>query len=209
MEEVARGDGGRTAAGRPAGDPIRGRSPGAFTTSSELTGLRRVVRAFNEIHRRTCKLRAECLLENTAGQGTCLGARFEHLARILDLVKSPARLGVCFDTCHAFAAGYPLATRAEYEATINALGGLVGWDRIRAIHLNDSQRPLGARVDRHAHIGRGRIGITAFAHLLNDARFQSIPMYLETPKGTDPNSGHPWDRINLRRLRRLVGRPVA
>ncbi len=177
--------------------------PGAYTSSSEAAGLRRVARALDEVHRQTNRLRAICLLENTAGQGTCLGWRFEHLATILDAVRAPERLGICFDTCHAFAAGYALASESDYRQTIRQLHQLVGLDRIKAIHLNDSKRPLGSRVDRHEHIGRGRIGARAFARLLNDRRLRRVPMYLETPKGNDPKTGQPWDVINLRRLRRL------
>jgi deoxyribonuclease-4 len=182
--------------------------PGAFTTSSETAGLRRVIRALDEVDRQTRGLAAGCLLENTAGQGTCLGHRFEQLATVLDGVKSPGRLGVCFDTCHAFAAGYALATLAEYRRTMRALRESVGIERIKAIHVNDSKRELGSRVDRHEHIGKGQIGITAFARLVNDRRFRKIPMYLETPKGTNKKTGKPWDVANLRALRRLVGRPV-
>jgi deoxyribonuclease-4 len=181
--------------------------PGAHTTSSESAGLKRVVRALNQVHRRTKGLTASCLLENTAGQGTCLGWRFEHLAEIIQQVKQPERLGICFDTCHALAAGYALGTRRQYRQTMRELTQLVGLERIKAIHLNDSKRELGSRVDRHEHIGRGHVGIEAFARLLNDRRLQRIPMYLETPKGDDPKTGKPWDIINLRRLRRLVGRP--
>jgi deoxyribonuclease-4 len=183
--------------------------PGAYTSSSEQTGLRRVIRALNEVHRQTRGISAQCLLENTAGQGSCLGWRFEHLATILDGVQDPERLGVCFDTCHAFAAGYPLDSRDEFRQTMGELTALVGIERIRAIHLNDSKRELGSRVDRHEHIGKGHLGSRPFAHLLNDRRFCHIPMYLETPKGEDPKSKRPWDTINLRRLRRLVGKPPA
>lgn len=183
--------------------------PGAYTTSSEKAGLRRVIRALNEVHRRTRGIAAMCLLENTAGQGTCLGCEFEHLATILDGVNAPERLGVCFDTCHAFAAGYPLGTRKEYLSTMRQLNQLVGIDRVKAIHLNDSKRELGSHVDRHEHIGRGCLGPKPFAHLLNDRRFRKIPMYLETPKGEDPKTKKPWDTINLRRLRRMIGKPVS
>ncbi len=183
--------------------------PGAYTSSSEKAGLQRVIRALNEVHRQTRGISAQCLLENTAGQGSCLGWRFEQLATILDAVKDPERLGVCFDTCHAYAAGYPLASHSEYQQTMRELTSLVGIQRIRAIHLNDSKRELGSRVDRHEHIGKGYLGSRPFAHLLNDRRFSRIPMYLETPKGEDPKSKRPWDTINLRRLRRLVGKPPA
>jgi deoxyribonuclease-4 len=178
--------------------------PGAATSGSEQAGLRRVARALNEIHRRTRGITAQCLLENTAGQGSCLGWRFEHLGAILQTVKEPERVGVCLDTCHAFAAGYPLASPADYAAMIDALDRLVGLDRLKAIHLNDSKRELNSRVDRHEHIGRGQVGNQAFKLLLHDPRLRSVPMYLETPKGDDPKTGKPWDVINLRRLRRLA-----
>ena len=177
--------------------------PGAYTTGTEARGLRRIVRSLNEIHARTRGIRAECLLETTAGQGTSLGWRFEQLARILDGVKDPERLGVCFDTCHVFAAGYAMATEQEYRATMRAFNATVGLKQIRAFHLNDSRRPLGSRVDRHAHIGRGEMGPKPFRHLLRDRRFRKIPMYLETPKGCE--KGVDLDVINLKRLRRLAG----
>jgi deoxyribonuclease-4 len=183
--------------------------PGAHTSSTEAAGLRRVVRALDEVDRQTRDVNATCLLENTAGQGTCLGWRFEQLAALLDGVRNPERLGVCFDTCHAFAAGYAMATEPEYRQTMRQLKQLVGLHRIKAIHVNDSKRELGSRVDRHEHIGRGKIGIQAFARLLNDRRFRKIPMYLETPKGDDPKTRRPWDAINLRQLRRLVSGPVG
>jgi deoxyribonuclease-4 len=156
----------------------------------------------NEVHRRTGRIQAECLLETTAGQGTSLGWRFEHLAAILDRVDAPDRLGVCFDTCHVFAAGYPMATAKEYEATMKAFDAVVGLDRIKAFHLNDSRRGLGSRVDRHAHIGRGEMGLKPFRRLLADRRFRDVPMYLETPKGKE--GGGDLDVINLRVLRGLA-----
>jgi len=183
--------------------------PGACTTSSETAGVRRVIRALDEVHRQTRGLSAECLLENTAGQGTCLGHRFEQLAAILDGVREPERLGICFDTCHAFAAGYALAAAAEYRRTLQDLQRSVGIERVRAIHVNDSKRELGSRVDRHEHIGRGQVGVAAFARLVNDRRFRGIPMVLETPKGTDPRTRRAWDATNLALLRGLVGRPIT
>jgi deoxyribonuclease-4 len=178
--------------------------PGAYTTSCEKAGLRRVIRALNEVYRRTPGVETCCLLENTAGQGTCLGGPFEHLATILAGVAHPQRLGVCLDTCHAFAAGYPLQTRADYLQTMRLLDQAVGLDRVKAIHLNDSKRELGSRVDRHEQIGLGQLGTESFAHLLNDRRLRHIPMYLETPKGDEPQTGKPWDQVNLERLRALV-----
>ena len=176
--------------------------PGAFVSDSETQGLRRIIRGLNQVHARTKSVKSCCLLETTAGQGTALGWRFEHLATILDGVKSPERLGVCFDTCHVFAAGYPMGTRKEYRATMRALAATVGLDRVKAFHLNDCRRPLGARVDRHDHIGRGHMGLDPFRWLMNDRRFRKVPMYLETPKGQE--DGVDLDTINLAVLRGLV-----
>ncbi len=176
--------------------------PGAYTTSSEARGLQRIIRALDEVHRQTGDVPTQCLLETTAGQGTSIGWRFEQLAAILDGVKDPDRLGVCFDTCHVFAAGYPMGAKREYLATMRALNRTVGLKRIKAFHLNDSRRPLGSRVDRHAHIGHGQLGLEPFGHLLNDRRFRKIPMYLETPKGEQ--DGVDWDAINLKTLRGLI-----
>jgi deoxyribonuclease IV len=178
--------------------------PGAFTESDENAGLRRIVRALDEIHAQTRELRARCLLETTAGQGTSLGWRFEQLAAILDGVKEPDRLGICFDTCHVFAAGYSLGTKKEYAATMKAFDKLIGVRRIKAFHLNDSRLDLGSRVDRHEHIGRGRMGLEPFRMLLNDRRFAKVPMYLETPKGSDSRGD--WDDVNLAALRGLIAK---
>ncbi len=176
--------------------------PGAYTTTSEEVGLARIVAALDEVHRRTAKIKAQCLLETTAGQGSNLGWRFEHLAAILDGVKRPERLGVCWDTCHVFAAGYPLAPAKAYKATLTEFDRLIGLERIRAFHLNDSKREQGSRVDRHEHIGQGRLGLEPFALLLNDRRFRDVPMYMETPKGQ--RDGVELDVINLATLRGLV-----
>jgi deoxyribonuclease-4 len=176
--------------------------PGAFTTSCEADGIKKIIAGLDEVHRRTDGIKAMCLLENTAGQGSCLGHRFEHLGEIIAGVKEPGRLGVCIDTCHTFAAGYPLATKAEYDDTFGHLDRTVGLDRIKAFHLNDSKKPLGSRVDRHEHIGEGKLGLEPFRHLLNDPRFRHVPMYLETPKGE--REGEELDVVNLRTLRGLV-----
>jgi deoxyribonuclease-4 len=176
--------------------------PGAYTTSSEEAGVAAVVRALDEVHRQTRGIKTKCLLETTAGQGSCIGCRFEQLAEIIERVEDPDRLGVCVDTCHIFAAGYPIGSEKEYRATMRALDKTVGLKLVRAIHLNDSLKPLGSRVDRHAHIGRGMIGKEAFRLLLGDRRFRKVPMYLETPKGYE--KGKNLDAINLRTLRRLV-----
>ncbi|MGD9632518.1 MAG: deoxyribonuclease IV [Pirellulales bacterium] len=177
--------------------------PGAFTSSSEAAGIKAVSRALNEVHKQTRGIQSKCLLENTAGQGSCLGHRFEQLAAIWEGVKDPERVGgVCIDTCHTFAAGYALGTEKEYKETMRELDKTVGLKQVRAFHLNDSAKPFGSRVDRHAGIGRGHMGKEPFRFLVNDPRFQKIPMYLETPKGEE--KGKDLDTINLQVLRRLV-----
>jgi deoxyribonuclease IV len=180
--------------------------PGAFTASSEEAGLNRIVQALDEIHDKVGNLRVCTLLENTAGQGSTLGWRFEHLATILDGVKQPKRLGMCIDTCHLIAAGYPISTPKHYEATIELLDKIVGLKQVKAIHLNDSKRELGSRVDRHEHIGQGKIGLEGFRLLLNDPRFEKVPMYLETPKENEDGEpdGIRLDKMNLATLRGLV-----
>ncbi|MCE5334954.1 MAG: deoxyribonuclease IV [Desulfobacteraceae bacterium] len=142
------------------------------------------------------------LIETTAGQGSSLGSSFEEIAFILGTSRNPDRLGVCYDTCHAFAAGYDIRKKEDYESTMSRLDAIVGLDRVKFFHLNDSKRELGSRVDRHEHIGKGAIGLDGFRHLLNDPRFRNHPMVLETPKGKEMKE----DKINLRVLRSLVGK---
>jgi deoxyribonuclease IV len=176
--------------------------PGAFTCSSEEAGLKAIVRGLDEAHKQTKGLRVITLLENTAGQGSCLGWRFEHLAAIMDKVKNPERVAVCIDTCHTFAAGYPLTEASDYKQTTAELIKTIGLEKIRAIHLNDSKQGLGSRVDRHEHIGRGKLGLEPFRRLLNDDRFGKIPMYIETAK--EQENGEEMDVVNLRTLRGLI-----
>ncbi len=179
--------------------------PGAHVGQGEEAGLARIAEGIDEVHRRTRGVALKIALETTAGQGTCLGHRFEHLGRILDRVAEPERLGVCVDTCHIFAAGYPLGTPAEYHDTMAALERSVGAGRVRLWHLNDSLKPLGSRVDRHAGIGRGHLGIEPFRHVVNDPRFRGLPMILETPKGDDTGEG--LDAVNLSILKNLIDNP--
>ncbi len=142
---------------------------------------------------------ARILLETTAGQGANVGYRFEQLAGILERVRQADRLGICLDTCHVFAAGYDLSTKEGYRSTMKAFDEILGMDLLEAIHLNDSRKPCGSRVDRHAHIGEGEIGETAFGLIMRDRRLARIPKVIETPKEGD------MDRVNLSRLRRLAG----
>lgn len=176
--------------------------PGSFTTTSEAVGLKRIIAGLDEVHAQTAGVTSQCLLETTAGQGSNLGHRFEHLAEIIAGVKQPERLGVCVDTCHIFAAGYPLATPEEYQSTFAELDRIVGLKLVRAFHLNDSKKGLGSRVDRHEHIGEGMLGLEPFRHLLNDPRFKQVPMYLETNK--EERDGEEMDVVNLRTLRSLI-----
>jgi deoxyribonuclease IV len=171
--------------------------PGAHMGSGEETGLQRVAKAFDEVHERCPGFKVRILVETTAGQGTCLGHRFEHLARILELVKEPRRVGVCLDSCHVFAAGYALAPEDKYQETMREFDRIVGLKKIRAFHVNDSLKPLGSRVDRHAHLGKGHLGLEPFRLLVNDPRFRDHPMILETAKEND------MDRENLAILRGL------
>lgn len=121
------------------------------------------------------------VIENTAGQGTSVGYKFEYLARIIEGVDDKGRIGVCIDTCHAFAAGYDLSTEDGFKAMCKEFEETVGFEYLKGIHLNDSQKELGSRVDRHDNIGEGHIGLKGFELLMNDERFDDIPMILETP----------------------------
>jgi deoxyribonuclease IV len=177
--------------------------PGAHLDSGEEAGLKRVASALDEVHRRCPEYRVMVLLETTAGQGTTLGHRFEHLARIIEQVKEPERLGVCLDTCHVFAAGYALAPEAEYRKTMREFDRVIGLKRLKAFHVNDSLKPFGSRVDRHAHVGRGQLGLEPFRLLVNDRRFRNRPMVLETPK--EEGGAKDMDAVNLATLRGLVG----
>ncbi|MCP4376008.1 MAG: deoxyribonuclease IV, partial [bacterium] len=168
------------------------------------TGQRLITEALNEIgssvsHADDGSPPSRVLLETTAGQGNCIGHRFEHLAAILDGLECPDRFGICLDTCHIFAAGYDIRTSETYAETMQAFDTIIGLDRLLAIHLNDSKRDFGSRVDRHEHIGEGFIGSDAFVNFVNDSRLSDIPAILETPKGLDEN-GCDWDTINARHI---------
>ncbi len=175
--------------------------PGAHLGSGETEGIHRVVEALDTILEDAKASSVTICLETTAGQGSSLGHRFEHLAAIREGMKQRGRVGICMDTCHIFAAGYEIRGRAAYEQTMRQLDTVIGLDHIKCIHLNDSQRELGSRVDRHAHIGQGQIGLEGFRLLVNDPRLRHIPMILETPKGEGPVA---TDRRNLAVLRSLV-----
>jgi deoxyribonuclease-4 len=177
--------------------------PGAHTVLTEEQGIERIVCGLRQALEQTNDLACRCLLETTAGQGSCIGWQFEQLAAILARVGCDDRLGVCFDSCHLLAAGYPLQPRRKYLATMRQFEEVIGFHRLSAIHLNDSKRPLGSRVDRHDNIGQGCLGLEPFTHIVNDPRFERIPMLLETPKGKT-DDGQDWDAVNLATLRSLV-----
>lgn len=179
--------------------------PGTRERTEQGIGL--IADALNQIIAKTPPTgrsrRAKILLETTAGQGNSIGHTFEQLAAILALVERPGRFGICLDTCHVFAAGYDVRTPSTYRRTMNAFNEIIGLRKLLAIHVNDSRRELGARVDRHAHVGRGKIGRRGLRNFVTDPRLERIPMILETPKGADER-GRDWDEINARALRRLV-----
>jgi deoxyribonuclease IV len=174
--------------------------PGSHMGSGEETGIARIAAALDEVHRRLPGYQVQVWLETTAGQGDHLGYTFEQLRSMIAAVQEPERLGICFDTAHAFAAGYELRNPEGYAATWLEFDGVLGLDRLKAVHLNDSKTELGSRVDRHEHIGQGLLGLEAFRLLLNDPRFFGLPMTLETEKGPDLAE----DKENLAILRSLI-----
>jgi deoxyribonuclease IV len=182
--------------------------PGCYTQGSEADGLTLIADALADLLRARRRGKAMVLLEHTAGQGTSLGATFEQLATMIEHLKGSPRIGVCLDTCHLLASGYDICSPEGYARTFKQFGRLVGFDRLKVFHLNDSKRPLGSRVDRHEHVGDGFLGIETFRRLVNDPRFRALPMLLETPKteGRSPAriEVDPLDQRNLAILRNLI-----
>jgi deoxyribonuclease-4 len=174
--------------------------PGAHMGTGEQAGLARVSVALNRLFAAGVGGEVLVLLETTAGQGSSLGHRFEHLATLIELSEHHQRLGVCVDTCHILAAGYDIRTPEAYAATFAEFDQLVGLGRIKCFHVNDSQKSLGSHVDRHAQIGEGEVGLEAFRALVNDPHFAELPLILETPKGEDLAE----DITNLAILRGLI-----
>jgi deoxyribonuclease-4 len=182
--------------------------PGSFMSGDETSGLGNIARALKRVLVETAETAPETTicLETMAGQGTNLGARFEHLATILEQVGPDDRLAVCFDTCHVFAAGYDIRTPEAYAATMAEFDRVIGLERLCCFHLNDSKFPLGSGKDRHEHIGRGHIGLEGFANFVNDPRWADFPAHLETPKTETDETGQEveMDVVNLATLRELV-----
>jgi deoxyribonuclease-4 len=176
--------------------------PGAHLGAGEEAGLEKIAESIDCVLSGLPKIKTRIALETTAGQGSCVGNKFEHLAYIISRVREPNRLCVCLDTAHVFAADYDIGSDASVRKTFREFDRVVSLDRLVAIHLNDSKTPRGSRVDRHEHIGKGKIGLPAFRFIMRDRRFRKIPKVLETPKGKDLRE----DVVNLKTLRRLAKR---
>jgi deoxyribonuclease IV len=175
--------------------------PGAHLGAGEEAGLKKIVDSVDEVFQKISKVKTKIALEITAGQGSCIGHRFEHLAHVIANVREPERLRVCLDTAHLFAAGYEIGSgKSGVKKTFREFDRVIGRNRLVAIHVNDSKTGRGSRVDRHEHIGKGRIGLDAFRFIMRSPRFRKIPKVLETPKGKDLAE----DVINLKTLRRLA-----
>jgi len=174
--------------------------PGSHMGAGEEAGIARIVQALNLAHDRLPDAHVKITLETTAGQGTNLGYRFEQLAAMIAGVEAGGRLAVCYDTCHALAAGYDFRTPAGYAEVLKQFDDVVGLARLTVFHFNDSKQAPASRKDRHEHIGEGSVGLDGFRHILNDPRFRDIPMLLETPKSEDMHE----DKENLARLRALI-----
>lgn len=182
------------------GIPLLNFHPGSHLGAGDDEGIKKICESLDIAHDATERYTVQSVLEATAGQGTNVGYRFEHLRAIIDGVQNPERMAVCIDTCHIFAAGYDISTEKGYEETFKLFDEIIGLDRLAAFHVNDSKKGLGSRVDRHEHIGNGAIGLTGFRLLMNDVRFASVPKILETPKSEDLHE----DVENMRVLKSLI-----
>ena len=175
--------------------------PGAHLGAGEEAGLRKIIASIDNVFRKIPKVKTKIALETTAGQGSCVGHRFEHLAHIVTNVREPRRLCICVDTAHLFASGYDIASATAIKKTFREFDRVVGLDYLAAIHVNDSKTERGSRIDRHEHIGKGQIGLDAFRFIMRDRRFRRMPKVLETPRGKDLRE----DVMNLKTLRGLAG----
>ena len=174
--------------------------PGSHVGTGEDAGIQAIIKNLNKLFSELKDNNVTLLLETTAGQGSNLGYTFEQLAEMIDGVEDKSQIGVCLDTCHVFAAGYPISDPKDYKKTMKQFDDIIGLDRLRIIHANDSKKEFGSKRDRHEHIGEGHIGIEAFRNFVNDKKLSKIPMIIETPKGDDLVE----DVENLKRLRSLV-----
>ena len=182
--------------------------PGACTGGEDDGGLQLIAQSLRSVLKARPRARVRVLLEHTAGQGTVLGHTFEQLARIVELTDGSPRVGVWLDTCHLLAAGYDIATETGYRDVFTWFARVVGLERLHGFHVNDSKTPLGSRVDRHEHIGKGQLGIEPFRRVLNDPRFAKLPMLIETAKSERGSRAQvaldAWDARNLATLRALM-----
>jgi deoxyribonuclease-4 len=179
--------------------------PGAHCGSGDACGVEKVIAALNTLFDRQKDGKVQVLLETTAGQGSCLGCKFEQIAEMIDGIEQKHRVAVCVDTCHILAAGYDITTTDGMKKTLKQMDKTFGLKQIKVWHLNDSKKPLASRVDRHEHIGHGAVGLPAFQLLATDPRFKNTPNILETPKEPEPrNKKTSWDQINLQTLRTLA-----
>jgi deoxyribonuclease-4 len=175
--------------------------PGSHLGAGEDYGINIIAESLNRLHQNTNECKVISILETTAGQGTNIGFKFEHLRSIIDLIEDKSRIGVCVDTCHIFAAGYEIRNAKDYEKTFKEFDEIIGLKYLKVFHLNDSKGDLNSRLDRHEHIGKGKLGKAAFGFILKDSRFIKIPKIIETPKSEDLHE----DKINLRILKKLAG----
>ncbi|GBD90645.1 endonuclease 4 [bacterium BMS3Abin04] len=176
--------------------------PGSHTGRGEENGLKVIAESLNIIHEKTKGFKVSSMLELTAGQGTALGYRFEHIARIIELVEDKARISVCIDTAHIFAAGYDIRSPKAYKKTMKEFNDIIGLDHLHCFHMNDSKKELGTKVDRHEHIGKGFIGKEGFRNIMNDKKLVKIPKILETPKGKEQLE----DLENIKILKSLINK---
>lgn len=174
--------------------------PGSYTGGNVADAVTLAAKNIDRVIESTKRAKVKVAIENTAGQGTALGTTFEQIADLLDQIENKDRTCVCLDSCHLFAAGYDISAAAGYKKTISDFDRIVGLDRLAAIHLNDSKGGLGSHLDRHEHIGAGKIGLEGFAHFVNDRRLAHVPMVVETPKDNDIED----DMMNLTALRQLI-----
>ena len=182
------------------GIPYLNFHPGAHGGQGEDEGIKMIAESLNYIHERTKNFKTKSMLETTAGQGTSIGYKFEQLRKIIDQVDYPERMSICIDTCHIFAAGYNIRDPKEYNKTIVEFDNIIGLQKLKCIHMNDSKNDLGSKRDRHEHIGTGFIKRQGFANIMNDKRLESVPKILETPKGKDLKE----DIKNIKVLLKLI-----
>lgn len=167
------------------GIPFLNFHPGAHGGAGDEDGIKLIAESLNIVHKKTNNYKTSSMIEVTAGQGSAVGYKFEHIRKIIDLVEQKERMSVCIDTAHIFAAGYDIRTPQAYEKTMKEFDNIIGLEKLKCFHMNDSKKELGSRVDRHEHIGKGFIGLDGFRNIMNDKQLERVPKILETPKGKE------------------------